>query len=529
MANEICVKWARDGFLSEDFNIVIMITLRTVQQRSIENVVIKLIGVKAYQLLKESLGAKCLIILEGLDEMATEQRQNDLLLMELVKDVPTEFVKTRIVITSRPKACQELKANRTIEIIGLGDNEIMEFVRNSFPGDTRSVEAFSVQLDKYPQLYSLCYVPMSLVMIVRIFRFTQQSLPSTLTQLYRVFIVMSLIREEKKKLITKNSVSTTVVDAAEEILCEVFADIPSKEIKVVLALCKLAYFGFFEWYRERGRGKTLSNQKEAKIIFTGNDLMQSGIEVTDHYDGHGLLQVETLYQLTGDCLTYNFVHLTVQEFLCAVYMLTLSQEEQCHLLEEYFDDYPNIMILYCGLTRLDCHQVIYSKLTSRDSNVTAVKCLYEGQWNNDVTSPVALHMSDRTLLPYDILGVSYAYCKYPVTQLELEPRCDIGDKGAGILAKCLNNNETTKLEKLDVRNNSLTSEGMKHVMKIVTSELYYLTVAYNIVMITGSPSLRVLNVSGNPIGDDGISLCHRHINTLTELSVHHCGLSVEGS
>ena len=50
----------------------------------------------------------------------------------------------------------------------------------------------------------------------------------------------------------------------------------------------------------------------------------------------------------------------------------------------------------------------------------------------------------------------------------------LGDKGAGILAKCcLNNNETTKLEKLSVEKNSLTSEGMKHVMKIVTSELYY--------------------------------------------------------
>ena len=53
-------------------------------------------------------------------------------------------------------------------------------------------------------------------------------------------------------------------------------------------------------------------------------------------------------------------------------------------------------------------------------------------------------------------------------------------------------------------------------------------VAYNIVMITGSPSLRVLNVGGNIIGDDGISLCLQHINTLTELRVWGCRLSVEG-
>ena len=471
MANEICVKWARDGFLSNDFNIVILITLRTVQQRSLEDVVIKLIGEKAYQLLKESLGTKCLIILEGLDEMAAERRQNDLLLMELVKDVPMDFVKTRIIITSRPNACQELKANRTIEIIGLGDREIMEFVQNSFPGDTQSVEAFSTQLNEYPQLYSLCYVPMSLVMIVRIFKYKQQSLPSTLTELYRLFIVMTLIREDKKKSITKQLASTTVVG---EILYKVFADIPSEEIKTILALSKLAYCGFFEWHSEgEYNWRREIKQKDPKTIFTESDLIQCDIEVTNNYDGHGLLQVETLYQLTGDCITYNFIHLTVQEFLCAVYMLTLSQEEQCHLLKEYFDDYPNIMILYCGLTRLDFHQVVYSKLTSSYSTMTAVKCLYEGQCDtasHKSTSPLVLYMSHITLLAYDILSLSHVLFHYPVTQLIIRS-CHVGDKDVAILAKwCLNNIKTTQLQKLNLTWNNLTSEGMKHVMKIVTSE-----------------------------------------------------------
>jgi len=47
--------------------------------------------------------------------------------------------------------------------------------------------------------------------------------------------------------------------------------------------------------------------------------------------------------------------------------------------------------------------------------------------------------------------------------------------------------------------------------------------------ITGSPSLRVLNVNNNNIENDGLSLCLQHINTLTELKVQYCGLSVEGS
>ena len=395
--------------------------------------------------------------------------------MELVKNVPMEFVKARIVITSRPNACQELKANRTIEIIGLGDKEIMEFVQNSFPGDPQSVEAFSKQLDEYPQLYSLCYVPMSLVMIVRIFKYKQKSLPSTLTELYHLFVVMTLIREEKKKLIIKHSVSTTVVGASEEIVCEVFADIPSEEIKLLLTLCKLAFCGFFEWQTE-GKFEAINVMKirEPRVIFTKNDLIHSGIEVTDEFDGHGLLQVETLYQLTGDCVTYNFIHLTVQEFLCAVHMLTLSPAEQYHLLKKYFDSYPNIMLLYCGLTKLDFHQVVYSKLTSPDSTVTSLNCLYEGKWNtapHKSLSPFLLDMSHITLMPYDYVCLSYVCCHYPVTHLNLE-YCHMGDKNAGTLAKwCLN--KATKLQQLYLRHNNLTSEGMKHMMKIVTSELHY--------------------------------------------------------
>ena len=48
-------------------------------------------------------------------------------------------------------------------------------------------------------------------------------------------------------------------------------------------------------------------------------------------------------------------------------------------------------------------------------------------------------------------------------------------------------------------------------------------------MITGSTSLRVLDVSFNNIGDDGIYLCLQHIDTLTKLRVEECGISAKGS
>ena len=50
-------------------------------------------------------------------------------------------------------------------------------------------------------------------------------------------------------------------------------------------------------------------------------------------------------------------------------------------------------------------------------------------------------------------------------------------------------------------------------------------------IITGSTTLRVLNVGGNKIGDNGILMMSeglQHNNSLTKLTVSSCGLSVKG-
>ena len=47
-------------------------------------------------------------------------------------------------------------------------------------------------------------------------------------------------------------------------------------------------------------------------------------------------------------------------------------------------------------------------------------------------------------------------------------------------------------------------------------------------MITGSPSLTILDVSDNDIGDDGVFFCLQYANTLTKISFEFCGFSVKG-
>ena len=483
LANEICLQWARDGFLADEFDAVILIPLRSVQERSLEEVMMEYVGEEDYPKLKKSAGSRCLLILEGLDEMAVNRRQSDEYLKRLIEK-NTLLEKAKILITSRPNACEKLVVGRRVEVVGFGDKEIRQFVENSFPNDVESIEEFMRQLTEYPQLHSLCYVPLNLVMIIDIFRFSQKKLPSTLTELYRLFIVMILQREVVKGSVKK----LTVGDNVEVTLCNMLAGIPKEAVGIVYLLCKLAYYAFFKSYSDREEKDWLdrvTRLKDPKIIFTESDLTENGIEVTSEFDGYGLLKVTHTHQLPRDTVTYNFLHLTVQEFLCSLYMSTLSQQEQLNLLSEHFRDYPNVMMFLCGLTGLASNEMfkfVCSKLSSSKARslgdpyvVTAVRCVYESNHSDPSHLPFTLEMSHNTLLPYDCLCLSWLLSCYPVSQLKME-YCHIGDTGAKLLVRHYPNKNTTSqlLEVLNLTHNNLTIAGLKDVMKIVrTSKPHY--------------------------------------------------------
>ena len=482
LANEICIRWERDGFLAEDFDAVVLIPLRSVQQRSLEEVIVEHIGEENYQQMKKSAGSRCLIILEGFDELAIDRRQSDPFLLRLIKEC-TVLEEATILITSRPHACEGIDAGRRVEVAGFGKDEIKYFVEQSFPNNAQSVEEFVRQLDEYPQLHSLCYIPMNLVMIVDIFQCSENELPSTLTGLYQVFIVLTLKRQIKKENAAKkpavcSPVTATDSTSVEERLCVMLRGIPKQTIGTVLRLCKLAYQGFF-WRKENDCKKW----KEPKIIFTESDLVDCDIEVTSDFDGFGLLIVTNTHQLLTDINTYNFNHLTIQEYLCAVYISLQSEQEQLHLLRTHFREYPNVFTFICGLTGVASSEMfcfIYSNLTSPGSFlggdlivITAMRCINESKQKSgphQSFSPLTLDMTFNTLLPYDCLCLSNVLSCYPVSQLKMMD-CNIGNKGAELLVKHCPNKNSQLLEELDLSGNHLTSEGIEHVMKIVrTSE-----------------------------------------------------------
>ena len=470
LANEICVRWARDGFLAEEFDVVLSIPLRSAQERPVEDVMVDHIGgTEAYEEIKKSAGERCLVIFEGLDEISSERQTNDRFLIHVIQTC-TLLEEAQLLITSRPHACEKVNAGRTIEIIGFGDREIRQFVGKSFTND-KTVEEFLIQLNNYPNIRSLCYIPMNLVMIVDVFR-VNKKLPSTLTELYKLFIIMIIQRQLKKECEKPLFLPTAIPVATEEMLYKLLNGVPKDAVRTVFVLSRLAYCGFFEWYSNKEeKGRYFVNQwKDPKIIFTTKNLNQCGIEVTTDWDGYGLLKATPTHDVPADTVTYNFAHFTIQEFLCALCMLTLSDQEQLHLLNDNFIDYPNLFIFLCGLTRLVCpatSQFVFQKLKSSSEAdiLTALQCVYESGANNPPQPMTPLYMRLRytNLQPYDCVCISHLLSICLVLKLDIKS-CHIGDCGAEMFEK---NYSGHILQELNLAANDLTVTGMEHVMKIV--------------------------------------------------------------
>ena len=472
LAHEICLRWARDGFLSEDFDTVVLIPLRCVQQRSLKEVMIEYIRKEVYEQMELTEGSRCLIILEGLDEMAVDRQKSDRFLIRLIKD-RTVLEEATVMITSRPHACGKLNADRRVEVIGFGAKQIKEFIKKSFPNDEHSVSELLKQLNDYPHLKSLCYVPQNLVMIIDIFKCRQKNLPSRLTELYKLFLVMTLERHNiKKEDEMYASSDAQLMDDNSKSLSGVLPDIPINAILTVFLLCRLSFCGFFNWHvdmQENWIGY-VKKWKDPKIIFSIEDLKQCGIDVTHHFDGHSLLKATHIHEIPRDTSTYNFSHLTIQEFLSSLYISLLPQQEQLHLINKHFHDFPNIFIFLCGLTRLQCnemYQIIYSKLMSRNDVILAVRCIHESDCPVQSTVPFTLDISHH-VLPYDCYCISYMIPHYPISQVKMQ-WCHMDDTGAEMLAKYYSDDSTTvqSLQLLHLTWNALTAVGMVHVMNIV--------------------------------------------------------------
>ena len=347
LANEICLRWARDGFLSEDFDVIVLIPMKSIPHRSLslEEVMVEYTDENLYQQLMKSEGSRCLIVLEGLDEIASDHQKKYPLLRQLIYD-RTALKEAVVLVTSRPYGCVDLHADKIIEILGFHTKDnVFEFVLQSFSNDVSAKELLQ-QLNEYSQLLDLCFIPSVLKIISDIFLASGNTLP---LELYSQLIVRILERQTEAK--SNITIANDVSDV--EALCKHLKGIPMETVSTVLMLSKLAYHSFMDWYthkeRKFGSGR-LVLVKKPKICFTTFDLLECGIHTIAEFDGFDLLKITHVHQSHSE---YQFLHISIQEFLCLLHVSLLPQQKQMDCLEHLFDCSNNFKMWLSFTSPLD--------------------------------------------------------------------------------------------------------------------------------------------------------------------------------
>ena len=435
-------------------------------------------------------GEGVLLVFDGFDEFPAELRRKSLV-AEVISG--SYLPKATVLVTSRPSATAELLSvcqahvGKRIEVVGFSGKEIQEYAESIFGCGSELLASFQTYLSVNPVVRGMMYNPLNCGMVVEVYRdssLSDRPIPHTQTQLYTELSLCLLSRH-----------LSAAGDPLARRLPDRLEDVPhdSDLYQQLVRLGRLAFEG----------------RVREEVIFK---------ELPEGCSALGLLN--TCSELYGrrENVTYNFLHLTLQEYLGAFYISQLPASEQRKLFEEHRKlGHLNVVWRFvAGLTRMQAigWEEFRGRKVEEESGgyvvgvdygyevedgvvrvrPSVVQCLYEAQ---DAGSCASVFGQSRVEYhgggcntPFDAYAVGYC-----VSLCRNDWNVDLGLNGLG-----------------------------PEVVEMLVCGLK--SVQY------GGGSVRELRLYHNPITDEGMrflqQFSHQILQQMRTLDLLHCGLRQKG-
>ena len=318
LALKLSRDWA-DRKLLHDFHLVLHIPLRNPIARLSENLdeLLKYFSEENYndgyvELIKKEEGKGVLFILDGWDELRRSCRDKSRFFPKLIAG--DYLPGCSIIVTSRPGQSWEIRcyAHQIIEILGFGKKQVEEYIQAYFSEDPDGAKLI-YDLQNYPNVASTCYVAINLAIVCHVYHGLNYSLPQTLTEVYKWFIIHTILRYLYKRKV------------AEEIT-ENVPDVHHTEDVFVLNKFNEAVENVFkesvmDTLKQLGK-LALNGLGTDDLCFGRGDLVETCQISTDdhHFDGFGLLKPVQISHMARSEPYYHFLHLSIQEFIAAFHI-----------------------------------------------------------------------------------------------------------------------------------------------------------------------------------------------------------------
>ncbi|XP_059210220.1 protein NLRC3-like [Centropristis striata] len=328
LVQKFSLDWA-EGLENQDVSVVVPLSFRELNLiRDEQYSLLELLHVFHPTLQKvtaEKLAVcKLLFIFDGLDESRLSLDFNN---MEVVSDVTqkssvnvllTNLIEGNLLpsalvwITSRPAAANQIppaSVDRVTEVRGFTDAQKEEYFRRRVSDEERSSTIIS-HIQTSRSLHTMCRVPVFCWIIATVLDHmltTEQrgELPKTMTDLYSHFL---LVQTKKKKQKYDEGHETSPQELTEA------------DREVLLKLGRLAF----------------EQLQEGNIMFYQEDLERCGLDVTEASVYSGVCtEIFKRESVIFQKSVYCFVHLSIQEFLAAVYIFHCHTNRENETLERF--------------------------------------------------------------------------------------------------------------------------------------------------------------------------------------------------
>ena len=256
------------------------------------------------QEVKRENGSGVLFVFDGFDEFPSEFREKSLV-MDII--IGSKLPKATVLVTSRPSASAQLQAllqtgiSKHIEVVGFSEKEIFEFAHSILVDYFTN---FKQYLSANPVVKGMMYNPLNCAIVVGVYQDTYESgkpVPHTQTQLYTKLTRCLLLRYLKEK---EHPLASKLPDNLDALPHD--SDLYHQLVKVG----ELALIG----------------KLREEVIFK---------QLPKGCSDLGLLVKHTALYTGEESTTYNFFHLTLQEYMGAFYISQLPADEQKTLFSEY--------------------------------------------------------------------------------------------------------------------------------------------------------------------------------------------------
>ena len=298
-------------------------------------------------------GEGLLIIFDGWDELSEQLRQSSLAASIIHRK---ELDQCSVIATSRSYASSSLlkmdTLSRHVQVIGFSKEEISTVIILTLQKDTKLAQELidkkrkddknkksftTTQSSKDSQLavtlindlkvrkdvQSLCYVPLVCSMVILVYKEEGGHLPTTLTQLYENFILQTIRRHVETE--PRHDIDPHTLGN--------LSSLPSQLAKPLQEMCQLAY----------------TDLANTRMTFSSHQ--QQSLSEAVKEDNLGLI---TTFTENGTTKKYQFLHLSIQEFLAA-WWIAKHEKKTEEVFKDHFDDDHFRMCLrfVAGLTHLE--------------------------------------------------------------------------------------------------------------------------------------------------------------------------------